>query len=103
MSTVRRLMSRSRTRCHACKSLDRQEAHILPANRFGNRLGIDVVVLVRLDERFDELARNQPYLVALRARRLAQKARSAAGFHADGSLREIRRIGQQLLAGEFLA
>ena len=45
--------------------LDRHEAHVLPVHRFGDRLSIQEVVLVRLHERLYELSWNQLHIVAL--------------------------------------
>jgi len=38
--------------------LDGHEAHVFPGDGFGDGLGIDEIVLVRLYERFDELCRD---------------------------------------------
>lgn len=63
--------------------LDGNEPHVVARYRFGNRLRIKVVVLVRLAIGFDELPGNQPRLVPLLAPRTSQAVRTTAGFDAD--------------------
>jgi hypothetical protein len=46
-------------------ALDRYEAHLRPLDCLRNRLGINVVALVRLYVRLDILRRHQPHLVPL--------------------------------------
>jgi hypothetical protein len=53
--------------------LNRDEAHVLAFDRFGNRFGIDEVVLVRLYKRLHELSRDQPNVVALRSQGASQE------------------------------
>ena len=63
--------------------LDGDEAHVLLGHGFGDRLGIDEVVLVRLAIGLHELRGNEPYFVSLLAQSAGEKMRSAAGLDAD--------------------
>ena len=46
-------------------ALDRYESHLRPLDCLRNRLGVNVVALVRLYIRLDILSRHQPHLVTL--------------------------------------
>ena len=78
--------------------LDRHEAHVLALHGLSDRLGIEIIVLVRLYERLYELRRDQPSVVALLGDSAAQEVRSRTGFHANQSWFKVRRECQQLLA-----
>ena len=64
-------------------SLDRHKAHVLARDRFGYRLRIQVVILVRLAIGFDELSGNQPRLVSLLTQNASQTVRPATSLDAD--------------------
>ena len=61
--------------------LDRHKAHRGPAHCFGDRFGVDEIVLVGLHERLYILCRHQPRLMALLAQSLAEEMRACTGFH----------------------
>jgi hypothetical protein len=71
-------------------SLQRHEAHRRPRRRLGNRLGVAVVVLLRLHIRPDILWRHQTDLVPERLRAAADMVRPAAGFHRHHTGRQLR-------------
>ena len=56
--------------------LDGNKPHVLPGNSFGNGLGIEEVILVRLKIRFYELCRDQAHFVSLAADGGCDKVRS---------------------------
>ena len=92
----------------ACRSscscgLDLHKAHVLFGHGFGDRFGIDEVVLVRLAVRLHKLRRNESHLVSLFSQCGAHKVRSRAGFQADQRGRQVGSVGQQLRARELLA
>src|ERR1035437_3800585 len=60
--------------------LARHESHVLAVNRFGDGLGIQEVVLVRLHERPNELSRDQLHIMALFTQSTAKKVRSGTCF-----------------------
>ncbi len=64
-------------------SLNRHKAHVLAIYGFGDRFGIEEVVLVRLQERFDELRWNQSRVMPLLAQCSRQEMRSRAGLKPD--------------------
>jgi hypothetical protein len=101
MTAVRRETSRSRTRWIACSQLvvrlDRDEAHVLALDRFGDGFRIHEVVLVRLHKRLHELSCDQPHVMALLPQRSTEKMPSGAGFQADQRSLHVRRERQQLL------
>src|SRR5271170_3452476 len=82
--------------------LDRNEAHVVAIYCFGNRLGIDKVVLVRLHKGFYELSWDQLHIVALCSQRTAQKMCSRTCRQPDERRLEVRGEGDQLLLGELL-
>ena len=53
--------------------LDRNEAHVLPIDSFGDRFRIEEVVLVRLQLRLYELARDESHVVSLAAQGCADE------------------------------
>jgi hypothetical protein len=63
--------------------LDRDKAHVRPLQRFSNSLGIQIVVLVRLQEGLYKLCRHKPDCVSLGRQRRTKEMSSAARFHAD--------------------
>src|SRR5258708_18719382 len=64
-------------------SLDRHETHRRPCDSLRDRLGIDVVALVRFHVRLHILRRYQSHLVSLFPQCSAKKMRTSAGFHAN--------------------
>jgi len=82
--------------------LDRHETHVLARHRLRDRLGIEEVVLVRLEERFYELRGNEAHVVALVAQRGTDEVCARTGLNADQRPRKVRRVNQQLLARELL-
>ena len=78
--------------------LDGNKTHVLARHRFGDRFGIEEVVLVRLEEGFDELRRDESHVVPLLAQCGADKVRTGTGFDADQRRLQVRGVGQQLLA-----
>src|SRR5258706_89764 len=64
-------------------SLDRHETHRRPCDSLSDRLGIDIVALVRFHVRLHILRRNQSHLVSLFPQCSAKKMRTSAGFHAN--------------------
>src|SRR6266478_5875223 len=84
-------------------SLDRHEAHCRPCDRLSNRLGIDVIALVRFYVRLHILRRYQSHLVSLFPQCSAKKMRTSAGFHANQLDVYVRGETQQLGARELLA
>jgi hypothetical protein len=68
MAAARREIRLSRTRWMPCRSgwssvLSRDEAHVLAPYSFGNRLGVQIVVLVRLHEGLYKLRYDQPRIM----------------------------------------
>src|SRR6266851_1273682 len=84
-------------------SLDRHETHRRPCDSLSNRLGIDVIALVRFYVRLHILRRYQSHLVSLFPQCSAKKMRTSAGFHANQLDVYVRGETQQLCARELLA
>src|SRR5260370_27959592 len=84
-------------------SLDRHETHRRPCDSLRDRLGIDVVALVRFHVRLHILRRYQPHLVSLFPQCSAKKTRTSAGFHANQPDAYVGSEAQQLCARELLA
>jgi len=82
--------------------LDGHEAHVLACYRFGDRLGVEEVVLVRFQKGFYKLRGNQPHIMALAAQCSAEEVRAGTGFHADERVWQVRTVGEQLFARELL-
>ena len=61
--------------------LQRHEPHGRPRRRLGDRLGVAVVVLLRLHIRLDVFRRHQPHLVALRLEEPPEVMRAATRLH----------------------
>ena len=87
MTPVRSPTSRSRTRCSACRSscsaLCRDELHGRTLHRFGNRLGVAIIVLFTLAIRAHVFRRHQAGIVAKRLKFPTEMMRADAGFHPD--------------------
>src|SRR5215813_12628615 len=83
-------------------ALDRHKAHVLFAHRFGDRLSIDKVVLIRLTVGLYKLAGNQAYIVPLLSQSGSQEVRSRTCFQANQRGSKVRRIGQQLHTRQLL-
>jgi hypothetical protein len=62
-------------------ALELDEAHRRPRRGFGDRLGIPLVVLLRLHVGLHVLGWHQPHLVTLLAQDTAEVVGAAAGFH----------------------
>ncbi len=58
---------------HLLRRLDANEPHGRSLNRFGDRLGIAIIVLVALEERFDILRRDQAHVMAKAFQHAADK------------------------------
>src|SRR6516225_8657186 len=84
-------------------AFDRHKAHRGTGHRFGNRFGIDVVVLVRLHVRLHILGRHQAHVMPLFSQSAAEKMRSSAGLHADQACAKVRCKAQQLRPRALLA
>src|SRR6516165_3288809 len=93
----RRCSPRDQSRPHPMASLQVQlilallldEPQVRTQRRFGDRLGIVVIVLLPLHERLDVDRRDDPRLVPQRAQCPADKMRAQAGFHADDARRQL--------------
>jgi hypothetical protein len=81
---------------------DRNEAHVVAIHRFGNRLGIEKVVLVRLYKRLHKLRRDQLHIVALRSQGTTQKVRPRTCLHPYQRRLKVRSGCDQLLLVELL-
>src|SRR5712691_6577385 len=84
-------------------SLDRHETHRRPCDSLRDRLGIDVIALVRFYVRLHILRRYQSHLVSLFPQCSAKKMRTSAGFHANQLDVYVRCEAQQLYARELLS
>src|SRR6516225_6042241 len=84
-------------------AFDRHKAHRGADYRFGNRFGIDVVVLVRLHVRLHILGRHQAHVMPLLPQRAAEKMSSSAGLHADQAHAKVRCKAQHLRSRALLA
>jgi hypothetical protein len=62
-------------------ALQLDEAHGRPGGGFGDRFGVPVVVLLRLDVWADIFRRHQPDLMPVATQDTPQMVRAAAGFH----------------------
>ena len=71
---------------------DLHKAHVLLGHGFGDCLGVDEVVLVRLAVGFDELRRDEPHLVPLCSQGTTQEVRSGTGFKPDQRCGQLRGI-----------
>lgn len=85
-----------RQQIHLFRRLDRHEAHGRPLHRFGDRLGIAVVVLVTLEERLDVLRRDQTRIVTERRQLAPDMVGARARLHAD---QVARNVGEMALTG----
>src|SRR5258706_8260188 len=83
--------------------LDRHEAHRRPCDSLSDRLGIDIVALVRLHVGLHILRWSQPHLMSLFPQGSAKKMRASAGFHANQLDAYVGCEAQQLAARELLA
>ena len=83
--------------------LDGDEAHIRPLCGLTDRLGISRVVLVGLHERFDELRRDQAYLVPVAAKPSRPLVRTPAGLHRHRTGRQIGNKFAQTRPAQLLA
>jgi hypothetical protein len=77
------------------------QAHRRTAHCFANRLGVDEVVLVGLNEPFYILCRHQPRFMALLAKSLAEEMRARTGFHPDQVNLHVRSEAKRLCAREL--
>src|SRR5260370_21146345 len=84
-------------------SLDRHETHRRPCDSLSDRLGIDIVALVRFHVRLHILHRNQSHLVSLFPHCSAKKMRTSADFLANQPDVYIGSEAQQLSARKLLA
>src|SRR5271166_2344145 len=84
-------------------ALDRHETHPWPGHSFSDRLGIDIVALVRLYVGLYILRRHEPHCMPLLLQRPAKKMGSSTSFHTDQFDLQVRRKVQQLLARKLLA
>src|SRR5258708_24967974 len=84
-------------------SLDQHETHRRPCDSLSDRLGIDVVALVRFHVRLHILRRNQSHLVSLFPQCSAKEMRTSAGFHTNQPDVYVGSEAQQLSARELLA
>src|SRR5260370_39581145 len=84
-------------------SVDGDEAHRWPCESLRDRLGIDVVALVRFHVRLHILRRYESHLVSLFPQCSAKKMRTSAGFHANQPDVYVGSEAQQLCARELRA
>src|SRR5260370_1590002 len=84
-------------------SLDRHETHRRPCDSPSDRLGINIVALVRFHVGLHILRRNQSHLVSLFPQCSAKKMRTSAGFHANQPDVYVGSEAQQLCTRELLA
>src|SRR6266851_5425216 len=84
-------------------SLDRHETHRRPCDSLSDRLGINIVALVRFHVGLHILCRNQSHLVSLFPQCSAKKMRTPASFHANQPDVYVGSEAQQLCARELLA
>lgn len=78
--------------------LQRHEAHGRARGRLGDRLGIAVVVLLRLDVGADVLGRHQPDGVPLHGEQPAEVVGAAAGLHRHHAGRQLGRQADNRLS-----
>lgn len=78
--------------------LQLHKPHRRASCRFRDRLGIAIIVLLRLDVRTDILRRHQPHRMALSCQRPAHVMSAAASLHRHDASRQARRIGDDGLA-----
>jgi hypothetical protein len=83
-------------------ALDRYVTHPRPAHSLGDRLSIDVVVLVGLHKRLHILSRHQPHIVPLITQCATKVMRASAGFHPYQPHLQVGRKTQQLGTRELL-
>ena len=79
--------------------LDRNEAHVLPVDSFGDRFRIEEVVLVGLHERLYELGWNQLHVMALFSQGAAEKVSTRTCLHPDQGSLHVGGEGDELLPG----
>ena len=84
-------------------SLYRHKTHRWPAHRLAKRLGVSRIVLVALYIRFDQLSRDQLYLMAERPQNPCPMVGGAAGFDPDHRRRKFLEELNDLLAPLLLA
>jgi hypothetical protein len=82
-------------------SVDRHEAHGGARQRLGDGFGIDGVVLVRLDVRFDELRWNDSDVLAEGGELARYPVSARAGFHTDTRCRSGGKELNESFAGEL--
>jgi hypothetical protein len=82
-------------------SLDRDEAHVLALDGFGDGFRVDEVVLVGLHKRLHELRCDLRDIVALLLQRSRKEMRSRACFETDQRGLHVRSERQQLLLREL--
>jgi hypothetical protein len=63
--------------------LDGHKAHVPPLSRFGDSLGIKMVVLIELQKWRYKSYRHEPDFVTLRRQRCPNKVTAKARFHTD--------------------
>jgi hypothetical protein len=83
-------------------SLNWDKTHGRSLHSFSDRLGINVIALVRLYVRLNVLRRHQPNVVTLSPQRPPQKMCSATCLHPDPMNVEVSCIRQQLAPGTLL-
>ena len=84
-------------------ALDGDETHGGPLRRLGDRFGIGGVVLVGLDEGFDELGGDQLHFVAIRLEAAGPVVGTATGLHGDPARGPIGQLLRQLGPTDLLA
>jgi hypothetical protein len=78
--------------------LERHEPHGRPLDGLANRLAVQQIILVRLDEGLHVLRRDQSHVVSLRDQNPPEVVRAAAGLHSHETGRQIRQRPNQLRA-----
>ena len=77
--------------------LERHEPHGRPLDGLANRLGVQQIILVRLDE-LHVLRRDQSHVVSLRGENPSEVVRATAGLHPHETGRKVRQRSNQLRA-----
>ena len=82
--------------------LDRNETHVLPVYSFGDRFGIEEVVLVGLHKWLHELGWDQLHVMALFSQHTSEEVRPRTRLHPDQGSLHVGGKSDQLLLGELL-
>jgi hypothetical protein len=81
-------------------ALDRDKSHRGPLHSFCDRFRVDVVVLVRFDERPNVLGRHEFHFVPLRPENMCQVVSARTSLHANQTGGHVYRMDDELLPRE---